>query len=133
MQKTSEVVEKFIQLFQSDKRFENVRFLKAFPAEEAPNRLSFPVVALSLGDVEISDEALGESVKTGTCSLHCRIYSDCNAEREESEQLFADLCSCAFVYNLLSVSAKPLEYDNDTGFMLLDAVFTFHDEFDFGE
>ena len=70
MQKTSEVVEKFIQLFQSDKRFENVRFLKAFPAEEAPNRLSSPVVALSLGDVEISDEALGESVKTGSCSLH---------------------------------------------------------------
>lgn len=133
MQKTNEVVDNFIRLFQSDKRFENIRFLKAFSAEEAPNRLSFPIVVLSLGDVEISDEALGENVKAGTCSLRCRIYSDCNAEREESEKLFTDLCSCAFAYNLLSVSAKPLEYDNDTGLMLLDAVFTFHDEFDFGE
>lgn len=133
MQKTNEVVEKFIQLFQSDKRFENIRFLKVFPVKEAPNRLSFPMVVLSLGDVEISDEALGENVKAGTCSLRCRIYSDCNAEREESEKLFTDLCSCAFAYNLLSVSAKPLEYDSDTGLMLLDAVFTFHDEFGFGE
>lgn len=133
MQKTNEVVENFIRLFEGDERFENIHFLKAFPAKEAPNRLSFPVVVLSLGEVEFSDDAVGESVKTGTCSIRCRIYSDCNSEREESEKLFTELCSCAFSYNLISVSAKPLEFDADTGLMLLDAVFTFHDEFDFGE
>lgn len=112
--------------------FSGVKIILAYENRNKPVRLSNPVIALGIDSVELSSDSIDENSRSGEIRIFADIFVPVDNDGLNPQEIFINVCKLLACYNVLSVTAQRLTYDNQIQAYLLATSVCFKDTVDFG-
>lgn len=112
--------------------FDDINVINAFPYKMKSTRLKRAVVAIGIDTIEMRSDMIGESSRRGDICVFADIFLPTHFDISMMERIFSQLCSCFESFNIISIKTGRTRFDNNAQAYLLNTVFTFHDNIEFG-
>lgn len=120
------------KLIKSDAFFENINVISAFPDKMKSTRLKQPVIAIGIDNIEMASDRIDESSRRGDICVFADIFLPTQFDIGMMEKIFSKLCTCFDSFNILSIKTGRSRFDSYAQAYVLDTVFTFNDNIEFG-
>lgn len=132
MIRAESILNEFLNRILDDKFFADIQITRAFPDAVKPTILKNAAVAVGIKSLELDENSINESIKSGSFSVFADIFIPFDYGRIVPETIVFRICRDVSDFNIVSISISEIEASSLAQCYIMRTVFTFNNQLSFG-
>lgn len=125
-------VDNFISKLNISDFFKDKIVIRSYPSSHKYTLLKKPVIAVSFKEINLSESAVGENLKSGNYIISANIYIPFLCGNISAENIVSEICKNVDDFDIVGIKVSKTEVDALTECYVTKTEFTFNGEVQFG-